>query len=1056
MDAKHTLLAGVVVACAWPGVAFGGPEVTSEHFTARFERGALTALEDASGHVFVSGPAPEEGAAIHRVAGAHWAEPQEAPGGAVSPGQPSEARLAVGGLAGGAIATACRIEADSGDLVLSQRAESPEPGVWGVSWAIAHIPLDMNILVPGRSGIQLTATSPGAEHTFDYPMAWEAQLVVVEGEGRGFYVWADDPSGAFKRLVVHRTQEGWRLDLTTENQAPFDGLTRCDSVAWHVNVYEGDWRVPARRYRDWAARHFGPTPVADQHPSWVKDIRCCVIMGMNADLIEALAERLDPAQTLLYIPSWRASGYDRDYPTYDAPVDALAPFVERAHALGYRVMLHVNYFGVDPLNPLYEQFEPYQVRSAWGKHEKQWWLWTKADPVIKFAYINPACKAWRDVFVERMAQLCGDYRIDALHLDQTLCVFNDHNGLVDGMSMAEGNVALHEDLRRALPEVALSGEGLNEITYRHEAFAQRHAWGLHHHNGTWNLGLLECAHPIASYLLEPYTTIYGYLGYTPPSRGQLYAAWNEAYEHWGVIPTLKPEPGSVAHPDGFARQLFDEIALWQGERVDIDLDSAWPQDVAFPFVTARGERVIRTMDKRLMCGAREVSRTLAGVREVRLPGSVPGWRLYDADRLFGLDPEVWYPYFDEPRDPDAFHIEAMPDGFTVDRIIIADDFALVTTRQVGGVIAELATLVSKAVCGSERFDGESFEGRGDLGTPDGAQFCGTGTAIHAHPPWRTGVSGTAYGEFHVKLPEAGAIRFVSEVAMDAGAVGEGRTDGVTYRAMAKAGGVEEHAEVHSASSEPQPLVLDLTRFAGQAIDLRLSIHPGPNRSPSFDWARWYAPRIEQDIATEGDLAIAGALPWHMAIAGTSAVPLVSGQRSARIRAAFPGGVVLLRDVPPAAVLPLAIEQASFHTAFVRDTGAVLDAPPNACAVAQAGTVGGVSRPGLFTHPPDQGATIVAVPLTLPGEPAELHTFVGLRDGSESEGVVFAINVNGTELAREEVVPGAWHELTVDLTPWAGKAVVVVLIADADGAYICDWAHWGEPVIRGKGTASPAQ
>ena len=33
--------------------------------------------------------------------------------------------------------------------------------------------------VPGRSGVRLTATSPGREHQFDYPIGWEAQLVIV-------------------------------------------------------------------------------------------------------------------------------------------------------------------------------------------------------------------------------------------------------------------------------------------------------------------------------------------------------------------------------------------------------------------------------------------------------------------------------------------------------------------------------------------------------------------------------------------------------------------------------------------------------------------------------------------------------------------------------------------------------------------------------------------------------------------------------------------------------------------------------------------------------------
>ena len=57
-----------------------------------------------------------------------------------------------------------------------------------------------------------------------------------------------------------------------------------------------------------------------------------------------------------------------------------------------------------------------------GTAREEWWLWTRATPEIKFAYINPACRAWRDLFTDRMARLCQTYAVDALHLDQTLCI----------------------------------------------------------------------------------------------------------------------------------------------------------------------------------------------------------------------------------------------------------------------------------------------------------------------------------------------------------------------------------------------------------------------------------------------------------------------------------------------------------------------------------------------------------------------------------------------------------------------------------------------------------
>ena len=39
---------------------------------------------------------------------------------------------------------------------------------------------------------------------------------------------------------------------------------------------------------------------------------------------------------------------------------------------------------------------------------------------------------------------------DAIHIDQTLCIFNSRGGLVDGRNCAEGNLELHRALRAAI------------------------------------------------------------------------------------------------------------------------------------------------------------------------------------------------------------------------------------------------------------------------------------------------------------------------------------------------------------------------------------------------------------------------------------------------------------------------------------------------------------------------------------------------------------------------------------------------------------------------------
>lgn len=1029
-------------------LAVAGPTVRTELLEARFDRGSLVSLARRE-MLFVRPPADPCGLALHRVGASHEATAPAAQVAAPSPGEWKAGYDRFHALPGARVECTWRHDPSANEIIVRQQATSPEKGLWGVGWSIAEIPLDYAILVPGLSGVRLTKDFASPRHEFDYPLSWEAQLVVVEGRGSGFYVWAEDAKGRFKRLVVHRLPTGWRLELMTINFAPFDGLDRCESVAWRVGVYEGDWRVPARRYRDWSDASFRPTLLARQQPAWVKDMRACVIMGLDGKQLEGLAQRLDPRQTLLYLPSWRSAGYDRDYPQYDKPLADLAPFVEQAHRLGFRVMLHVNYFGCDPLNPLYKQFEPCQVRDPWGQHEKQWWVWPPAKPDIRFAYINPAHGAWRDCFVAAMERLCRRSGTDALHLDQTLCIFNDYNGLIEGRSMLEGSIALHRQLREALPRVALSGEGLNEATFRFEAFAQRHVPGMDHTTGRWDRRWLAMAHPISSYLLRPYTVIYGYLGYASPEQEQLYAAWNEAYEHWGVIPTLVPRSRALDRPTGFARQLFDEITCWQQRRLDIDLEGPWPAHVAFPYRTADGRPAARPADGRLVCDGQEISRTITGAAEVTTRGSIPGWLAYDGERLLGLDPARWYPCFAEPRKEQEFHVCALPEGAILDRLVLLEDLAMVRTRPASAVVADLAARLSEATCGSRPFQGKATEVRGPFSGADGAAFTAQGETIAAHPPYKAPGSGVAFARYSLDLPHADRLYLAAEVALDPGAVGEDKSDGVTFAARTRCGSREAAVDVFNGAAAPQPLLLDLTPFAGKAVTLELSVDPGPKRSPSFDWARWHRPRIVREALLKGTLAISAGPQWEMALGPDGPLAIEREGAVQRVRGPRVEAVCFLRRAPQPVSLPVDLAARPRQVVTLGSDGRTVEGPAFVGVHPASNVVGGVGRPGLFAHPPEHGRIETHLPLYLPATPALCRSWIGIRDGAKSEGVIFAVEVNGREVARQRMLPGRWEELSANLSRWAGQPVVLSLVTDADGPFDCDWGCWGEPRIVGK-------
>ncbi|HEX3000296.1 MAG TPA: DUF6259 domain-containing protein, partial [Armatimonadota bacterium] len=323
--------------------------------------------------------------------------------------------------------------AAAGDfLALNQEVTALTPPLVGVQWGLASIPRDVTVLVPGHSGLAFGPGTPDGVWRFDYPSSWEAQFVLLQGKQGGFLISARDTVPLFKRLTVRRNAGVTSLEFETQATAPFEAVRAVRSVTWNIRPYRGSWQVGARLYREWAERAFGLAAIRATRPRWAAKIRCVCTVPMETQLLDELARRLNPAQTLLYIPSWRRDGYDRNYPDYTA-LPEFGAWLTHAHALGFRVMAHVNYFGCDPLNPLYQQFKSQQLRDPFSK-EPLWWDWNRATPPIKFAYINPASRAWRQLFVSRMKEFCTRYPVDALHLDQTLCMYNDHNGTLDGMN----------------------------------------------------------------------------------------------------------------------------------------------------------------------------------------------------------------------------------------------------------------------------------------------------------------------------------------------------------------------------------------------------------------------------------------------------------------------------------------------------------------------------------------------------------------------------------------------------------------------------------------------
>ncbi len=926
---------------------------------------------------------------------------------------------------------------EKGDLYVLPTAQT-ETGLESASWTIAYIPLEYNIISTRGGGEKLTRNSPYKVRNYDYPLGWDAQLLIVEGKDHGFYLFGDDTHGSPKNVRVERSDKGWKIVCTSINDAPFDDKTTLQPRRWYINTYEGDWRVPAQRYRAWAAAAFGAKPLADHNPAWVADIYAfTTIEFVNDELLQELARQFDPKQTLLYMHHWRNQHFDRDAPNYHEPAENYLAFIKKAQALGFKVMVHVNFWGVSPDHPIYAEMAPYHLLKQDGSRGR--YANYNQNPPVIMNYISPASKKWREFFIGELKRTLEATGADAIHLDQNFHAHNDFNGIIDGLTFNEGILQYHKEVREALPGIALGGEGLNELTFAYMDFAQRHVWSAM--GGTVDRAALSIAHPIDSYLFQPYTRHYGWLGFPHPmEKPQPYNAWMENYMVWGIYPYLRyfreDSPLKLAQPVGFHQQLVEQLKTFQRLRLEPDLDGAWPDDVLFPFIGEDGTPVRWMSNRSFVVDGEEKFRTLIDVSEVELPGKVDGWLFYNDTKIYGLEPERFYAYFNEPRDLHAPHVDSIPDGLRPDGARLSPDFLLFQLRRNEAPLLSLVEALPEAQCGLLLDSGETYTETGGVSGRYGSNLSGAAGTLAITPPSKARLAtdlestvgnqakavGEIYASYQVYVPEDGHAAFISEVGLDGRAVRTRQCDGMDFTVRATAGDESREAGVFAPDDAKLPLNLDLAPFAGKTITLQLIAGAGPREDATEDRGIWYQPRVVQFASDDsGDTTLAG-LPkdWSHAFNVNESLEVKADGDSKQIAAK--AGLTVAGNRAPLAVEPgQALADLPYTLTQLDVWGWPLPEGEPAPTLTPQGE-------NFEVHLPLRTQLIVDWLLQLPDTPAIFQTQVSNRSGPGGTGSLYAVlSVNDQELNRIKL-PGGKESvpLSFDLAAYAGQNVVLSL------------------------------
>jgi uncharacterized protein (TIGR03437 family) len=937
------------------------------------------------------------------------------------------------------------VDPASQEIVITLSGQTAQPGAANAYWAVAGLDLSVgHLIVPASSGIVLDHQHEELGSIFAYPYDWAAQMAVYETSSGSFVLYSTDAQYLFKQLrVASRSNPLIDLSIATEANGPWPSATSVPAVEWRLKSFAADWRSAAAVYRDWLVAN--RPPVSNGNHAWVSNIATVIQLGTrDPSILDSLAAELTPSKTLIYIPDWRQSGYDENYPDY-TPASDVPSFVAKAHTLGFKVMLHTDLIGVTPSNAAFASVDQWQLKDP-GTLQLVGWEWSSPPSTPnRFAWIDPASSVFRKLFVSSVGAAVAAVQPDALHLDVSGVMFNDGNGPIEGMNYGEGMVQLHKDIIAAFPNLALGGEAMNDAIYCYNSFAQN-----------WWVGDYDTlvGHPVVNFLWnsringEAQIQYYGHLG-QPEASDPSFKNFVALVERQGILPTLAVNSAADLDLTNADNARFTHwLQSWQTNEFQPDWNGDW-SGVLIPYAGTAGSTASAALSDSgtvvtLTAGGAPIYQRVHDTVQQDTSSFVLNWPAFDAEQIYGLDPGVQY-WLDAVARPETTHITSLPSGLEIGaESMVSSTFAFVQLTPTNPYNF-LDNLWAATI-------GITFNGAdGPLGFGATAQVQTTtagGMArqgIFMQPPYTGGrAGGQAFVQWQVPVSKPSAFSFSVGVDDSAGDC----TDGVSFRVAVN--GVEAWRQnvLHQGWVAG---IVDLSSYVGTVADVRIVTDPGPAGNTNCDWASFsdLALTSLDTVKISVPLALgSGAIPSGFSGSGTFSSAGSGGGTISGVP--VPGQFVFFLAPGTSADAGTALSTLPFTTWLGVDGQVPVPATIFGSGSISTTSSGGATRQNAISgHPPNNGRTILAWTLALPSTGSlQLGWSAGMEDNCPSNtGVKFSLRINGiTYWNLFQQAAEGWKPGALDLTSWKGQNVLLQLATDSVGDNDCDHAQWADLAI----------
>jgi hypothetical protein len=362
--------------------------------------------------------------------------------------------------------------APGGAVRLRVRARAPAP--------IRSVKLVLRDLEPAlEASVDGAAWSAVGEwgEAFGYPGRLHTPLLFARAGGRVLGLRAAETRVREKRIALFRERLGplagrGAIELIHDAAAP----------EFAPAIATPDWIVaPGADPGAFEAEHLRHLEAAFGLRPFEGTGRAFLDYDAMGAVLRFVAERVEPARVLAYLPGWEGRYYWQ-YGDY-RPEPRLggergfARLCDEARRLGVRLM---PMFGVHCANarlPAFRELDPRAyMKSATGNRfhgNTPDWDLSRAHDTGWQAWLNPGHPGWRDTLAGQIEGLAARYGFDAVFLDTTEVWVNDPDH-----GVAEGIAELCRRLRAAIPDLLLAGE------YDYDALAAsfplfQRAWWMH-------------------------------------------------------------------------------------------------------------------------------------------------------------------------------------------------------------------------------------------------------------------------------------------------------------------------------------------------------------------------------------------------------------------------------------------------------------------------------------------------------------------------------------------------------------------------------------------------